>query len=171
MWRIVLTVIMGMLMLGWILFCAVQFFRHCRRLVVQSDVIGRVKCEKCGTVYTVESEEFTKSFVTKTVSTTKTKREGVTLVNSPRYHYYAKKFYCPHCGKKRYAQVLNIDEIAGKMRTPSFKAGIRYMILMFAGAFVIMGAVNIVMFFFNLYQKKQVEEMRQQYYEERMKDW
>ena len=153
-------------MLGWIIFCAIQYIRNSKKLIARSDFKGHVRCEKCGTVYEVSPKEFTNSYMVKSQSVTKTKRKGIAFINKPVYKYYAKKFYCPHCKKKMYAQVLNINEINVQMQAPSMKIGIRWLILMFVGGLVIMAAMSIPMHFANKYREHKVENMKRQYYEE-----
>ena len=103
--RILIPIIMAVLLLSWVIFCGIQFIRHSKDVIVRSDFTGHVKCEKCGTEYTVNAAEFTKTAMAKSVSVTKTKFVNGALINQPHYKYYAKKFYCPVCGKRRYARV------------------------------------------------------------------
>ena len=125
--EIIILTIMGLVLLAWVIFCGIQFIHHGRDVVAGADFIGHVKCEKCGTEYEVSAEEFTQSYMSKSRSVTRTKIQGGAFVNRPQYSYYAKKFQCPCCGKKRYAQVLNINEINQMMTRPVLRAGIRWL--------------------------------------------
>ena len=37
-WSILIPVVMAVLLLGWVIFCAVQFIRHSRDVIVASDL-------------------------------------------------------------------------------------------------------------------------------------
>lgn len=78
--RSVILIVMSIVLFGWVIFCAVQFVRHSRDVVAEAGFIGHVKCEKCGTEYEVKAEEFTKSYVSKYKSVTKTKMQGGVLI-------------------------------------------------------------------------------------------
>lgn len=69
--RFIILLIMSALLLGWVIFCGIQFFRHSKDLIVAADFIGHVKCEKCGTLYDVNAAQFTESHMSKSVSTSK----------------------------------------------------------------------------------------------------
>ena len=90
--RFMITAVMGALLLGWVIFCGVQFIFQGRRRIAGADFIGQVKCEKCGTEYTVSPQEFNKGIMTKTRSLTKTQVYRGAFVDTPHYAYYAKKF-------------------------------------------------------------------------------
>ena len=119
--KIMITAVMGVLLLGWVIFCGVQFIFQGRRRIAGADFIGQAKCEKCGTEYTVSPQEFNKGIMTKTRSLTKTQVYRGAFVDTPHYAYYAKKFYCPCCKKREYAQVLNINEINEDMRQQRYE--------------------------------------------------
>ena len=80
--------------------------RHSRKLTADGDFVGHVRCEKCGTEYTVKAGDFNKGFMSRYRRVTRTEVHGTAFVNRHYYSYYAKKFDCPCCGKRRYAQVL-----------------------------------------------------------------
>ena len=164
--RFIILLIMSALLLGWVIFCGIQFFRHSKELIVDADFIGHVKCEKCGTEYQVSAEEFTKSYMSKYRSVTRTKMQGGAFVNRPQYTYYAKKFQCPCCGKKRYAQVLNINEINQMMTRPVLRTGVRWLILMGIGGILILAVASIPLHFADRAREQRVEELREQQYED-----
>ena len=164
--EIIILTIMGLVLLAWVVFCGIQFIHHGRDVVAGADFIGHVKCEKCGTEYEVSAEEFTKSYMSKYRSVTRTKIQGGASVNRPQYSYYAKKFQCPCCGKKRYAQVLNINELNQMMTRPVLRAGIRWLILMGIGGVLILAVASIPLHFADRAREQRVEELREQQYED-----
>ena len=97
--RTILLVLLFFVLLGWVVFCGVQFFRSGVKVVADGEFTGHIKCEICGTEYEVSAGEFTKSIMAKSVRTTKTRIQNGAFVNRPHYSYYAKKFSCPHCRK------------------------------------------------------------------------
>ena len=164
--EILILTIMGVVLLAWVIFCGIQFIRHSRDVVAGADFVGHVKCEKCGTEYEVSAEEFTQSYMSKSRSVTRTKIQGGAFVNRPQSSYYAKKFQCPCCGKKRYAQVLNINEINQMMTRPVLRAGIRWLILMGIGGVLILAVASIPLHFADRAREQRVEELREQQYED-----
>ena len=164
--EIIILTIMGGVVLAWVIFCGIQFIRHSRDVVAGADFVGHVKCEKCGTEYEVSAEEFTQSYMSKSRSVTRTKIQGGAFVNRPQYSYYAKKIQCPCCGKKRYAQVLNINEINQMMTRPVLRAGIRWLILMGIGGVLILAVASIPLHFADRAREQRVEELREQQYED-----
>lgn len=164
--RFIILLIMSALLLGWVIFCGIQFFRHSKDLIVDADFIGHVKCEKCGTLYDVNAAQLTESHMSKSVSTSKTQFKNGAFINRPHYRYFAKKFHCPCCGKKRYAQVLNINEINSQMLKPTLRAGVRWLIFMFVGGVLILAVSSIPMFFANRAAQQKADELRQERYEE-----
>ena len=164
--EILILTIMGGVLLAWVIFCGIQFICHTRDVVAGADFVGHVKCEKCGTEYEVSSAEFTKSYTTKYRSVTRTKIKGGAFVNRPQYSYYAKKFQCPCCGKKRYARVLNINEINQMMTRPVLRVGVRWLILMGIGGVLILAAASIPLHFADRAREQRVEELREQQYED-----
>lgn len=164
--RFIIIVVMGIVLMGWVIFCAVKFFMQGRDLILKSGYTVRVKCEKCGTVYEAGSEELAKPGISKSRSVTRTKRIGTAFVNRPQYSYYAKKFECPCCGKRRFAQVLNINELNDMVTGATIKTGIRWLIIMAAGGLIILAAAAIPMHFANRAVDKQIEELKQQRYED-----
>ena len=44
--RFVIMMVMGVLLMGWVVFCGIQFIRHSRNLVAGASFTGHVKCEK-----------------------------------------------------------------------------------------------------------------------------
>lgn len=166
MLEIILMAVMAVLLIAWVIFCAVQFIRHSKNVIAKGDFTGHVRCEKCSTEYDVTPEEFTQSNFAKYRSFTKTKIKGIALVNRPNYRYFAKKFYCPHCGKKRYAQVLNINEINDLMTVPSIVSGIKWLAVMAIGGAVIIAIMSIPLHFAKEQRLEHVRDLEQKQYED-----
>src|SRR5699024_2653085 len=91
---------------------------------------------------------------------------GAAFVNRPQYSYYAKKFDCPCCGKRRYAQVLNTNELNEMVAGSTIKTGIRWLIIMAAGGLIILAAAAIPLHYANRAVDKRIEELEQQRYED-----
>ena len=49
----VVLAVMALLLSGWVIFCAIQFFRFSRNMVASGDFKAHVQCEKCGTKISV----------------------------------------------------------------------------------------------------------------------
>lgn len=164
--RVSILMVFGVVLTGWVIFCGIQFFRRGYKAVAKGNFKGHIRCEACGMEYEVNAEEFTKTFFVKSVQKTRTRVKNGAFINIPQYTYYARKFSCPHCGKKGYGQVLNINELQGMMRKPSIKAGIRWLIYMVLGGLLIMGIFQVPMHFANQAAQKRAEDMRQERYED-----
>ncbi len=164
--RLIITLVMGMLLMIWVIFCAVRFFQSAAKMTIKSGLTGHVKCEKCGTEYDVSAEEFTKSHMSKSKSMTRTQVSGAAFVNRRTYSYYAKKFFCPCCGRRQYAQVLNINELTSRMEKPAVKNGIRWLIFMVIGGVLIMAVMSIPMRFADRAAEQRIEKLREERVEE-----
>lgn len=164
--EVIILTIMGIALLAWVIFCGIQFIRHGRDLAAETGFVGHVKCEKCGTEYEVSSAEFTKSYMSKYKSVTRTKIQGGAFINRPQYSYYAKKFQCPCCGKRRYAQVLNINDLNQTMTRSVLRAGVRWLILMAVGGAFILAAASVPLYFAGRAGDQRTEELREQQYED-----
>ena len=78
--RTILLVLLFFVLLGWVVFCGVQFFRSGVKVVADGEFTGHIKCEICGTEYEVSAGEFTKSIMAKSVRTTKTRIQNSAFV-------------------------------------------------------------------------------------------
>ncbi len=164
--RLVVTLIAGSLLLLWVMICAAKFWTRSKELMIEIGTIAHVKCENCGTQYDVAAAEYAQMGISRTASKTRTKLKGVAMVNEPEYHYYAKRFYCPHCKNKCFGQVLNIGEIQSKSRGPFLQAGIQCLIMMVIGGMIVFAVSSVPMHFVEKAEQRRIEEMKQQYYEE-----
>ena len=158
---VILLIVMAVVLLLWVIFCAISFIRHSRDVMVSKDFIAHVQCEKCGMHYDVSASDFSKSFVSKYKSVTRTKVEKGALINRPHYSYYAKKLYCPKCKKKRYAQVLNVNELNYMMEKPMLQSGLRWLLIMVIGGAIILAIAAIPMHFSNQAREQRVEELKE----------
>lgn len=164
--RFIIVGVMGVVLFAWVVFCGIQFIRHGKGLIVKAGFTAHVKCEKCGTVYEVDSAELAKVGMSKSKSMIKTKIVGPAFINRPHYSYYAKKFNCPSCRKRRYAQVLDINELNDMMTGVTLKTGIRWLVIMAVGGLLILAISAIPMHFVNEAADKHIEELKQQRYED-----
>ena len=137
--------LMAAALLSDVLLCAFKMGTEGRRAVAQGDFTAHVKCDRCGREYDVTAEEYAKPWFVKERSVTKTEVKGGALVNRPKYRYYGRRFECPYCKKKHYAQVLNCDEIFEKIRPLTVAVYIRWGIRMVLGGIVIMAITGIAM--------------------------
>lgn len=143
--RPIITIVMAVVLLAWVIVCAVLFVRAARRSTAASGCVGRVRCEHCGAEYEVDASELTRMGFSKSLSVTKTRREGAVLVDEPHYLRYSKKLLCPHCGRTAYAQVLNINELWDATRSGFVKAGVTHLLLMVAGGALVLAVTGIAM--------------------------
>ena len=164
--RPIITIVMAVALLAWVIVCAVLFVRAARRSMATSGCVGRMRCEHCGAEYEVGASELMRVGLSKSVSVTKTRREGAALVDEPHYLRYSKKLPCPHCGRTTYAQVLNINEINNMMTGPVLRAGVRWLVMMFIGGVLILSAASIPLYFVDQAREQKVEELREQQYED-----
>ena len=96
----------------------------------------------------------------------KTKIVGPAFKSRPDYSYYAKKFNWPSGRKRRYAQVLDINELNDMMTGVTLKTGIRWLVIMAVGGLLILAISAIPMHFVNEAADKHIEELKQQRYED-----
>lgn len=169
--RMIITLSMGACLLVWVLFCGIGFVLRDRRNVAQSGFTAHVKCECCGTVYDVSSAEFAHSLVVKSKRISRTQMKGPAIVAKHSILYYAKRFNCPTCGKRHYAQVLNLDEIQEKTHKTLVKTGMQGIAAMVIGGILIITLFQIPIHFANKEAQRRVEEMKQQQYEQFKQDY
>lgn len=167
----ILMGVMAVLLLCWVVIVAISYSRKHKQLIIQSGMVAHVKCEKCFTEYDVNAEEFTKSRGAKSVTVTKTQVKGVVLDNSPNYQYYAKKFLCPGCGKKDYAQVLNHAEILQQNRPIALDEGMKYLLRMVLGGVVIMLVMSIPITIARKVEEKRAEKQKEEQREALEQQW
>lgn len=164
--ELIILICMAVLLLSWVILCAVWFAGTSTKIMAESDFVAHVKCEECGQEYDVQPEEFAKRKFVKSVSTTKTELKGAALVNQPKFRYYAKKFQCPFCGKKKYAQVLNLDEITEKFQSRIIRFSMKVFLVMILGGVIILLLTKIPLAVNDKIVEKRVEQMREEMYSE-----
>lgn len=169
--RLIIMIIMGILLMCWVIGVAVSFFRKMKKLQLQSGMVAHVKCEKCNTEYDVNAEEYTKTYFAKKYYVRKTRIKGVVLDNSPRYLYYAKKFQCPTCARKQYAEILNLAEITRQNRPVLLKEAIKCFTIMMVGGMIIMLLTGIPMSIAQKQAENQAEQMRKEHFYENYGIW
>ena len=128
-----------------IVFCAFKMVTESRRATAQGDFTARVKCDRCGQEYTVTAEEYAKPWAVKETGVTRTKVRGAVFVNKPEYSYYGKRFECPYCKKKHFAQILNREEIFRETSRMAKPVYFRWGIRMFIGGIAVMAVTGIAM--------------------------
>lgn len=97
----VVLAVMALLLSGWVIFCAIQFFRFSRNMVASGDFTAHVQCEKCGTKYDVSADGFSKSFISKYKRVTRTRIEGGAFVNRPPLQFLCKEILLPEVWEKK----------------------------------------------------------------------
>ena len=113
----------------WGILCIVWYYRCSKKAVLATGFVFHVRCETCGQEYEVSVEEFLKSNATKSRSLAKTKMNGPMLDRTPEYRYLARRFACPGCHGKCWAEVLNYNKYQSENR----KTVIMYALLAAAG--------------------------------------
>lgn len=163
--EVIIIIIMAVILLLWVIFCGCFIFHRISKATSRIGFKAHVQCEKCGFIHDVSSEEATHSYMTKFKSTTKTKIQHGAFVNQPVYSSYAKKFYCPNCGKKTYGQVLNLEEIQDIVKTPQTKELSKGLAMLVVGGLVILIFMQIPMHFAHKAREKRIEQMKEQQFE------
>lgn len=159
-----ILILMGLLLMSWVIFCGIQVFRISRSAFAENNIKIHAKCEKCGREYEVTAADFAMSYGVKYKSVTRTRMRGIAAVNEPQFTYYAKKLYCPYCKRRKYAQIINLNEIQDTSVSSIVKAGKKWMAAMVAGGVLIldvMGGITSVVFKHN---EEKTENIRQQRY-------
>ena len=164
--EVILIIIMAALLLFWVIFCGCFIFRRISKDAARADLKAQVQCEKCGATFEVAWKEAVHISMTKTRSTTKTRVQDGVLVREPKYSSYAKKFYCAHCGKKTFGQVLNLEEMQESIRPFIRKEACRGLVRMVAGGLAILIVMQIPMHFADQAKEKEIEQMKEQQFED-----
>lgn len=142
---VVVLIVMGVALLGWVIACAVHFLRSGRALLRASGLTAHLICESCGATFDLPAGELADTWFSKSASVTRTRREGAALVDEPTYHSFAKKITCPQCGERAWAQVQNVNEINASLRGGYLASGLKHIGLMLAGGFLILLAAQLLL--------------------------
>lgn len=65
------------------------------------------------------------------------------------------------CKKKRYAQVLNVNELNYMMEKPMLQSGLRWLLIMVIGGAIILAVAAIPIHFSNQAREQRVEELKE----------
>ena len=142
---VIVLIVMGVALLGWVVACAVHFLRNGRALLRASGLTAHLTCESCGATFDLPAGELADMWFSKSASVTRTRREGAALVDEPTYRSFAKKVTCPQCGERVWAQVQNVNEINASLRGAYLASGLKHIGLMLAGGFLILLATQLVL--------------------------
>ena len=158
----ILLAAMGILLMAWVIFCAIQIYRSSKTAFTESNVAIHAKCESCGGLYDVTAKEFNSSYVSKYKYISRTKMSGIAAVHKPQFTYYAKKLPCPYCKKKKYAQIVNINEIQDLSISSMLKGGAKWMAAMVAGGLLLLAVMGAL----SWHNQQKAEDIKQERYEE-----
>lgn len=110
----VFLTVMCAVMLGWMIWNIAHGSRTLKAFIVKGGFRMRVKCQKCGMEYEVPVEEFLKRHSSKRKLKTQAKMRGPVLISEQIPVFLAKKFGCPGCGRREWAQILNLKDYYDK---------------------------------------------------------
>lgn len=158
----IVLMVMGVTLLAWVVSCGVMAVRRLRSSASRSGLVAQATCGTCGARFDVDAAELARTFVSKSRSVTKTRCRGAALVDEPRYQRFSKKVWCPHCGAQRWASIENVNELNERLRPELMRVGIRCLLVMAVGGFIILGAASVAMGFADRAAEARVEEARQQ---------
>lgn len=162
--KMMISLLMGACLMIWVVFCGIKLNQHRKKIIAELNFSAQVKCETCGTEYRVSAKDFMRNQMVKSKSTTQTRMKCAAQMTERSYSYYAKKFDCPHCGKKCYARVQNIDEIQEEVRKGLGATLLRGIIAMIIGCMLITTVFQIPMHFADQAAEKRAFETRQEQY-------
>lgn len=89
---------------------------------------------------------------------------GIAAVNEPQFTYYVKKLYCPYCKRRKYPQIINLNEIQDTSVSSIVKAGKKWMAAMVAGGVLILGVMGGITSVVSKHNEEKTENIRQQRY-------
>ena len=159
--------IVFLILLIWVVWCAIMFVRAYRRSLAASGLVAQVRCESCGGTYELPAAEAERAGLVKSMGVTRFRQVGVARVEEPAYRSFAKKFDCPCCHQRAYGQVLNIMELQEATREGMARAGARWVAAMVIGGFIIMALGSIPLFFLRANQAQRAQEQLRQSFAER----
>ena len=159
--------IVFLILLLWVIWCVVMFFRAYRRSLAASGLVAHVRCESCGGTYELPAAEAARAGLIKSMSVTRSRQAGVARVEEPTYRSFAKRFMCPCCHQNAYGQVLNIMELQEATREGMARAGARWVAAMVIGGFIIMALGSIPLFLLGTNQAQRAQEQLRESFDER----
>lgn len=130
----IIFVILGAAWLGW---CLLEILHGVRSHAPKSGMPAHVRCEICGTEYFVSAAEFWSSpMLHARIGRAAPSEDGT--VREPDYTYYVKAFHCPTCRKRRYAAILNLEELETAAGRTTKASVYRWILIMAAGGAVLL---------------------------------
>lgn len=128
--------------LAWNLSC---FFHITKAAIINDGFRMRVKCRKCGTEYEVSAETFLEKHMMKQkFSNVQVEMRGPIMMSQQEQTSVSKKFDCPHCRRKEWAEFLNLGEYMDRYQAFFVRRGVMQAIIGFGGAALIMVLFNVV---------------------------
>ena len=167
----ILIILMAFLLISWVIICYISYFKQAKSYFMKNRKDVLVKCENCGLEYCISPEEFYNTYFSKTKSINKTKAKCIALANEPEYLSVSKKFNCPHCGEKHYAQIINAMQIFQENKSIVMQYSIKSLIKMAIGGLIIIIIMNIPISIAKKARLDKVEQMKQERYENFKKDY
>lgn len=160
--RTLVLVALGVVLLAWVVFCGVQYVRTTRRAVSQLRVPAHMVCDGCGYHFDVDISDVVKTAFSRSRSVTRTKRVGAALVDEPEYTRFAKRVFCPHCGRQVWANVENINELNELSRRTVVRSGLRWLVAMLVGGLLVFALGAVAIGFVNRAADQRTDELQQQ---------
>ena len=161
-----LIVVIACALVMWIVGCAVHFVLQGKKLLRTVDIPVHLRCESCGYEWDASAEDVGTSWLQKSVYTTKTRREGLTLINERDYRRFSKRMTCPHCNERVWARVLNVNEVNSALRGTTIHTGLHHLGAMVAGGVIFLVLLAVVSGMAQAAGQRQAEALRAERYEE-----
>ena len=142
---IVFLSVMSATFLGWIIWNVVHCSRALKAVIAKDEFIMHVKCKKCGMEYDVPVAEFLKSnYSRQRLGGTSVQMRGPIMISEEKVISMSKKFNCPGCGRREWAQILNIDEYYDRYRNFGIRFVLKQLLFAFCGAAVLLFIFNVI---------------------------
>lgn len=131
--------------LAWLAWNLACYSRTTKTAIINDGFRMRVKCKKCGLEYEVSAETFLKKHMMKRKFTNvKVEMRGPIMMSQPEQTLVSKKFDCPHCCRREWAEVVNLREYFDRYQAFFVRRAVTQTIIGFGGAALIMVFFNIV---------------------------
>lgn len=137
--------VMSATLLGWLIWNAVHCSRTLKALISKDGFIMHVKCKKCGMEYEVPVEEFLKhNYSRQKLGGASVQMRGPIVISEEQVVSMSKKFNCPGCGRREWAQILNLDEYYDRYRSFGVRFVLKQLLFAFCGGAVLLFIFNII---------------------------